>query len=59
MLTVRFGSKPEKLACEQIESAYPSCVDGSELARTFFTNAGLVGAPMCSAYQCGSHDRWP
>ena len=21
--------------------------------------AGLVGAAMCSAYQCGSHDRWP
>ena len=28
------------------------CVDGSELARTFFTNAALVGAAMCSA----SHD---
>ena len=28
------------------------CVDGSELARTFFTSAGLVGAAMCSA----SHD---
>ena len=26
-----------------------SCVDGSELARTFFTNAALVGAAMCSA----------
>jgi hypothetical protein len=25
------------------------CVDGSELARTFFTNAALVGAAMCSA----------
>jgi hypothetical protein len=24
-------------------------VDGSELARTFFTNAALVGAAMCSA----------
>jgi len=21
--------------------------------------AGLVGAAMCSAYRCGSHDRWP
>ena len=26
------------------------CVDGSELARDFFTNAALVGAAMCSAY---------
>jgi hypothetical protein len=34
-------------------------VDGSELARTFFTNAALVGAAMCSAYECGSRDRWP
>ena len=25
------------------------CVDGSELARTFFTLAALVGAAMCSA----------
>jgi hypothetical protein len=21
--------------------------------------AGLVGAAMCSAFGCGSHDRWP
>jgi hypothetical protein len=35
------------------------CVDGSELARTFFTHAELVGAPVCSAFQRGSHDRWP
>jgi hypothetical protein len=21
--------------------------------------AGLVGAAMCSAFKCGSHDRWP
>jgi hypothetical protein len=21
--------------------------------------AGLVGAAMCSAFRCGSHDRWP
>jgi hypothetical protein len=33
--------------------------NGSELARTFFTSAVLVGAAMCSAYQCGSRDRWP
>jgi len=35
------------------------CVDGSELARAFFTFAALVGAAMCSAFGCGSHDRWP
>ena len=33
------------------------CVDGSELARAFFTFAALVGAAMCSAFRCGSHDR--
>jgi hypothetical protein len=32
-----------------VRSASPPCVDGSELARAFFTFAGLVGAPMCSA----------
>jgi hypothetical protein len=31
------------------------CVDGSELARAFFTFAALVGAAMCSAFRCGSH----
>jgi len=35
------------------------CVDGSELARDIFTFAELVGAAMCSAFKCGSHDRWP
>src|SRR5208282_5098446 len=35
------------------------CVDGSELARVFFTGAGLVGAAMCSAFERGSRDRWP
>jgi hypothetical protein len=35
------------------------CVDGSALARTFFTSAALVVAAMCSAFECGSHDRWP
>jgi hypothetical protein len=33
--------------------------NGSELARTFFTLAELVGAPVCSALKRGSHDRWP
>src|ERR1035441_7091918 len=27
------------------------CVDGSELARIFFTCAALVGAAMCSAFK--------
>ena len=35
------------------------CVDGSELARAFFRFAALVGAAMCSAFRCGSHDRVP
>jgi hypothetical protein len=35
------------------------CVDGSELARTFFTFAALVGAAMCSAFECGTPGRWP
>jgi hypothetical protein len=30
------------------------CVDGSELARVFFTFAALVGAAMCSAFKCGT-----
>jgi hypothetical protein len=44
---------------EHLMSGLPPCVDGSELARTFFTFAALVGAPVCSAFRCGSHDRWP
>ena len=35
------------------------CVDGSELARVFFTFAALVGAAMCSAFECGTQGRWP
>jgi HlyD family secretion protein len=45
-------------AGEQIMLIVP-CVDGSELASAFFTFAALVGAAMCSAFRCGSHDRWP
>src|SRR5262245_54334493 len=30
--------------------------NGSGLARAFFTFAGLVGAAMCSACWCGSHE---
>ena len=35
------------------------CVDGSGLARAFFTFAALVGAAMCSAFKCGTQGRWP
>jgi hypothetical protein len=29
------------------------------VGKNFFTLAELVGAPVCSAFQRGSHDRWP
>src|SRR6516165_11267884 len=32
------------------------CVDGSGLARTFFTSQAWVGAAMCSAGWCGGAD---
>ena len=38
----------DKGGCNRIVRFVP-CVDGSELARTFFTLAALVGAAMCSA----------
>ena len=71
---VRFRSKRRETALQHLLSAYGPitderadiqlvgfvpCVDGSEVARTFFTFAALVGAPVCSAFRCGSHDRWP
>jgi hypothetical protein len=31
------------------DGCFGPCVDGSELARAFFTFAALVGAAMCSA----------
>ena len=49
---------PEELALGWHRGLAP-CVDGSELAREIFTSQGLVGAAMCSACWCGSHDRWP
>jgi hypothetical protein len=52
-------ANPMLLSCGTWYVAEVPCVDGSELARTFFTPAGLVGAAMCSACLCGSHDRWP
>ena len=44
-------------AVAHVQGSYVPCVDGSELARAFFTFAALVGAAMCSAFRCGSHDR--
>ena len=29
------------------------------VGKGFLTSAALVGAAMCSAFECGSHDRWP
>ena len=29
------------------------------VGKDFLHVAGLVGAAMCSAFECGSHDRWP
>src|SRR5271156_5066991 len=29
------------------------------VGKAFLTSAALVGAAMCSAFECGSHDRWP
>jgi hypothetical protein len=29
------------------------------VGKVYFTSAALVGAAMCSAFECGSHDRWP
>jgi pimeloyl-ACP methyl ester carboxylesterase len=46
-----FASKPNVVVCP--------CVDGSELARAFFTFAALVGAAMCSAFKRGIRSRWP
>jgi hypothetical protein len=28
------------------------------VGKSFLHVAGLVGAAICSAYRCGSHDRW-
>ena len=47
------GCTSTRLVCSELDAI------GSELARAFFTFAALVGAAMCSAFRCGSHDRWP
>jgi hypothetical protein len=43
----------------QRDVRYGPCVDGSGLARRIFTSQPLVGAAMCSAFECGTYDRWP
>jgi hypothetical protein len=35
------------------------CVDGPRVGKGNLHVALLVGAAMCSAFRCGSHDRWP
>jgi hypothetical protein len=50
------------------ESRHPqcssACLKGAmcgrlRIGKDFLHVAGLVGAAMCSAFKCGSHDRWP
>src|SRR5665811_740617 len=50
MSNVRFGSFATVLCFVYLDRFVP-CVDGSELARAFFTFAALVGAAMCSAFK--------
>ena len=45
----RVSDVPLDMCSAQDHVSYGPCVDGSELARTFFTFAALVGAAMCSA----------
>jgi hypothetical protein len=47
------------LAAKYLRVCFVPCVDGAELARAFFTFAALVGAAMCSAFECGTQGRWP
>ena len=51
--------KSGHVQCNYGDVRFVPCVDGSELARTFFTFAALVGAAMCSAFKCGTRGRWP
>ena len=63
------SSSPSKVGARCVSSARRDLCGGrrviavptatSELARRIFTRAALVGAAMCSAFRCGSHDRWP
>jgi hypothetical protein len=56
---LRKGPEGSPFVGERRSGGIVPCVDGSELARLFFTFCRLVGAAMCSACLCGSHDRWP
>jgi hypothetical protein len=46
-------------SAKRLLQQYLPCVDGSGLARAFFTFAALVDAAMCSAFECGTLGRWP
>jgi hypothetical protein len=54
ILTARTGCPlyPRKadIRARSRQVRFVPCVDGSELARAFFTFAALVGAAMCSAF---------
>ena len=58
VIDVRFAPKATELLLAAKCREGP-CVDGSGLARAFFTYAALVGAAMCSAFECGTLGRWP
>ena len=47
------------LTDEQTEIFNPRVWTAPRWQELFFTFAALVGAPVCSAFRCGSHDRWP
>ena len=38
--------------------SWPMC-GRLRVSKGFFTNAALVGAAMCSAFERGTRDRWP
>jgi hypothetical protein len=66
----RFGRAPAAVAIHPTpdirlrrtprqRSLYPHVWTAPSWQGLFFTYAALVGAPMCSAFKRGSHDRWP
>jgi hypothetical protein len=47
-----------------LKSDIPGCLECAmcgrlSVGKDFLHVAGLVGAAMCSAFSCGSNDRWP
>jgi hypothetical protein len=48
LLVTRFNG--DEFSSDVGDGRFGSCVDGSGLARTFFTFAALVGAAMCPAF---------